>query len=116
MSVLALTPASAPAPATAKTEDDSSKDEWKKFHMYFWPILRGVSLVISILVVLRCRKIAPFSTPLDMWTVLGIFFFPEFFLLYKLYRYAKGYECSAIAEQRAVRIAEIELAPYRSPQ
>lgn len=114
MSFLAVTPAS--APATAKTEDDSRKDEWTKFHMYFWPILRGVSLIIAILVVLRCRKIAPASTPLDMWTVLGIFFFPEFFLLYKVYMYAKGYECSAIAEQRAIRMKEIELASYKSPQ
>ena len=110
------TAASSPSPSSAKDQDGDKKTDPVKDPMT-WGMVRAVTLVAAIGMFLYCQNKSPDATPADIWTVLGIFFFPEFYILYKFVRLIAGKECTTASNIRARSLkmaqAQIELAALK---
>lgn len=86
------------SPAQQQQDDDSAQKK-RNIAIIYAVVIRVIAIVILIV----CKHYAPNATPADFWTFLGILIFPELYILYKLYKWITGAQCSTKAESDYIR-------------
>lgn len=75
-------------------QDDDSQQKKRTFYIIYSVVIRVVAIVILMI----CRNYAPTATPADFWTFLAILLIPELYILWKLFKWISGAQCTSKAE------------------
>jgi hypothetical protein len=90
-----------PSKISPMSSSDSDNDK------RYWGLTRNeiiayviVVRVVAILTLALCKKRGPKSTPADLWTFLGILLLPEVYIMWKMFKWATGDQCSPAADMK----------------
>lgn len=98
---------------TLSPSQQPQEDEWQK-NRNFWIIYGVVIRFVAIVILMICRNYAPNATPADFWTFLAIIFIPELYILWKLFKWISGAQCTSKAESSYLRQMRAKYGTYET--